>query len=121
MSLTSLINRPCVLVRRVSTDEVDEYGRALTREIRIEAVCELQRISRKTVDEEAGAYGELSDTLWKLFLLPGFDLRTSDVIEVDGVRYELVSDPWDARNPRSGAMSHIEAVVRRTAASEDGS
>lgn len=119
MSLTSLINRPCRVIHRVPSGETDEYGREIQGEEIIDTVCELQRVTRRVAEEEAGLYGDLSDTLWKAFFLPGLDLRTADTLIVDGQSYELVGDPWDARNPRTRRPSHIEVTVRRTAADED--
>lgn len=119
MSLASLINRRCQVVRRLPGTDTDPYGRQIPREEIVDTLCEFQRVVRRTVDEEAGGYGELSDTLWQVFFLPGFELRTGDALIVDGISYELVSDPWEARNPRTRQVTHIEAVVRRTAGSED--
>ena len=46
-------------------------------------------------------------------------MNTSDTVIVDGQEYELVGEPWDARNPRTRAQSHIEATVRRTRGADD--
>lgn len=108
--LNSLINRPCKIVRRSPSGEIDEYGDEEPTEAIVDTVCEIQQRAR---DEDELA-GELSDTLWTVFFLPGEQVGTGDQLIVDGQVYEFVGEPWDARNPRLQAASHIEATVRRT-------
>lgn len=115
MSLSALLNRPCAILRRTSSGERDRFGNPLHDELLVATVCELQQRQRA----EPGHDSELSDTSWALFLPPGTDLNTGDVVLVDDARYELVGDPWEARNPRTQAMSHVEATVRLTAAADD--
>lgn len=71
-------------------------------------VCEIQQRTRL----EAGGQGELSDTGWLIVLPASVNARTSDIVVADGVRYELVGDPWAARNPRTRSVSHVEASAR---------
>lgn len=115
MSIDALMNRPCGLLRRSPTGERDRFGNPKHDAVLIDTVCELQQRQRA----EPGDDSELSDTTWALFLPAGTDVRTGDAIVVDDVTYELVGDPWDARNPRSRAVSHIEATVRLVAAADD--
>ena len=81
----------------------------------VDVVGELQQQRRI----EPGEDGELSDTGWVLFLPAGTDVATGDAVICDGQVYELVGDPWQARNPRTHQASHIECSVRRTAQSGD--
>jgi hypothetical protein len=120
MSIARLVNRPCTIVRRSETDATDAHGNPQKEEAEVETVCELQRQAKRSSDEPAGA-GELSDTLWDLYLLPGTDIRTEDAIVVDGAEYEMVGDPWAVRSPFTKRESHIEATVRRTAIRENSS
>lgn len=113
--LSTLINRPCVITRRLSTGSEDDYGNLIPDESTIETVCELQQKQRT----EPAGQGELSDTQWTLFLLPGDTLRTGDVVTVDDEDYEVVGEPWQARNPRTQLLSHVEATLRRTASTGD--
>lgn len=115
MSLASLLNRNLTIIRRTTSEDADDYGNEIPDEGAIETVGELQQRRR---DEPAGE-GELSVTDWLLILPAGTLLRTGDQAIVDGQEYEVVGDPWIARNPRTQAVSHIEATVRRTAASND--
>lgn len=115
MSLTMLINRPCVIAHRVPSDTTDDYGNEIPGESLTSTVCEIQQRQRS----EPADQGETSDTEWVVFLLPAEDLHTGDRVIVDGESYEITGDPWRARNPRTQAESHIEATARRTAGAED--
>jgi hypothetical protein len=113
--VNDLLNRPCSLIQRSPGSSTDAYGNDIPAETVVEAVCELQQRQRREPD----AYGDLSDTLWLLVLPAGTPARTGDAVMVDGQEFEFVGDPWIARNPRTGVVSHIEATVRRTSASDD--
>jgi hypothetical protein len=116
--LASLINRKCTIFRRSPSGSSDDYGNAIKTETAVETLCEIQQRSRDERDDQ----GELSDTLWNAYFPAGTALRTGDEVRVDGIGYfELVGDPWPARNPRTQAESHLEATLRRTAGDEEGS
>lgn len=109
MTLSELITRPCTITHRSSGQQTDSYGNEIPTETTTTTVCELQQRRR---DEPTGE-GEVSSTDWVAFFLPGEALTTADRLTVDGETYELVGDPWTARNPRTGDVSHIEASVRK--------
>ncbi len=115
MSLAKLINRPCVITRRQDSDTDDDYGNEIPDEDLVDTVCELQQRRRDEPDDQ----GETSDTTWALFLLPDTLIGTADTITVDDVEYELIGAPWEARNPRTQVVTHLEATVRRTAGAPD--
>lgn len=109
MTLSQLINRPCTLVYRTDTGDTDELGNVIPSETRVDAVCEVQQDRR----EEPGDAGEVSDTRWSGYFLPGVDLRTADAVQVEGIgTFELIGDPWPARNPRTETEEHVEATLR---------
>jgi hypothetical protein len=112
--LAQLINRECLLLRRVP-GSTDELGNVIQTDDAVETVVELQQ--RRTDEHD----NTVSDTDWVAFFLPTEDVRSGDAVLVDGFKYEVVGDPWEARNPRTQAASHIEAGLRRTAGSEDAS
>lgn len=121
MSVTSLVNTPCTVIRRVSGGEEDDYGNEIPTIEEVASVCEVQKQIRRS-SEEPEAEGELSDTLWLGIFLAGEDLTTADAIDVDGLgRMELIGAPWPVRNPRTQSVSHIEANLRLTAGAEDAS
>ncbi len=115
MSLTDLLNRPMTLVQRVDMGDTDDYGNTVPTETRVEVLGELQQISRDEPDDA----GETSDTRWTLFLLAGTSVKTGDAVICDGETFEVVGDPWHARNPRTGVESHIQATLRRTAGTSE--
>lgn len=117
MSITSLINRTCTIVSRSAGGDVDEYGGEVLTETSTTTVCELQQ--RRADEREL--QGESSDDRWIAFLNPDEEIETADILIVDGQKFEVVGDPWVARNPRTRENSHIEVQLRRTAGSEDGS
>jgi hypothetical protein len=113
--ISTLINRTCTIVKRSESGTQDELGNDVSTETTVEAVCELQQKARDEQDDQA----ETSDTLWNLFLLPDTDIDTGDSAVVDGLWFELVGAPWNARNPRTQQTSHMEATVRRVAGEGD--
>jgi hypothetical protein len=40
---------------------------------------------------------------------------------VNDLVFEVVGDPWQARNPRTRLLSHVEATVRKTGEAAVGS
>lgn len=119
--LAALINRPCAIVRRRQLEERDEDGDRKTGEAEVATVCELQQDPSFRRESE----GELSDTRWKIFFKVGEEIDSGDAVLVDGERYEVLGEPWHARNPRTQQASHVEVTARRTAGpgdlSEEGS
>lgn len=118
--LSLLLNRPCTIWRREASGTIDELGDETQDETATVTVCELQRAAQRPSDEPPLA-GEFSSTVWTAFFPAGTDIDTGDRVEVDGRMYEMVGDPWPARNPRTQAESHVEATLKRTAGQEDGS
>lgn len=119
MTLTALLNRPVTLIARAASGDDDEYGNDKPDETLTATVCELQQRVRDEPDGGQGAAGEISRTDWLLILPAGTPARTGDAAFIDGQIYELVGDPWIARNPRTQQVSHIECTVRRTAGADD--
>ncbi len=109
MGVDRMMTRTATLIRRVPTGEKDRYGNATTKPVEEVVRCALQQRQRK--EHEEG--GEISDTLWDLFLPFGTDVGTGAAIRVDGEQYELVGEPWDACEG-SRSMWHVAATVRRT-------
>lgn len=108
--IETLINRPCVITRG-SDAPPDDFGLEDPPEPgeEVETVCELQQRNRS----EPGEDGEVSSSDWVLFLRADEVLGTADTVEVDGESYEVVGEPWRARNPLTRQFSHVEATVRR--------
>jgi hypothetical protein len=115
--LSKLLNRTVTITHRSASTDTDDYGNEIATETTTDTTGELQQQRR----DEQDLAGETSDTHWLLILPAGTTIGTGDSVEVDGHVYELVGEPWPARNPRTRAESHIEATLRRVAGSEDAS
>ncbi len=87
----------------------DEYGNPGETTTTSSALCELQQKERDEEENDTAVQGET----WNLFLVPSATIDGGDRVAVGGVTYEVVGPPWRARHPRSGAITHIEATVRR--------
>jgi hypothetical protein len=113
--ISTLINRPCTITRRLAEGDEDGYGSDRAAETELETVCELQQARR----DEGAAHADLSQTTWLLFFRPGVPLRSGDAVTVEGETYEIIGDPWVARDPLTRRDSHVEATARRTVSSDD--
>lgn len=110
MSLTTLLNKPCVITRReYDLDVSDDYGDATFEESEVETVCELQQRQRS----EDGDPGQLSKTSWLLVLPYGTEIGGADTVTVGGDDYEVVGEPW-VTEQGSEDVWHVEATVVRT-------
>lgn len=110
----ALLNRPVTIIRQTAGDVTDDYGNPIPGVEEVATVGELQQRKR---DEQADHDASVTD--WLLVLPAGTVVDTDDAVLVDGRRYEVVGDPWNVRNPRTGRESHVEATVRRAAGAGD--
>ena len=118
MPLAKLLNRPCTVVHRSpSNTEEDAYGNFIPVETATETVCELQQHPGSDSESE----DQVSANRWALFLPAETESGSADTVTIDGEDYEVLAEPWNARNPRSQTVSHIEVSVCRTAAMGDAS
>ncbi len=111
---------PATIVRRhapAGSGDLDTYGNPVHGDpggsagnALVETVCWVQQ-DRRT---EPAAAGEMSDATWTAFLPWGTEVDTSDALEVEDLgRFELVGDPWPARQG-SRDVWHVELSLRRT-------
>ena len=115
--LSALLNRPMMIIRRTASGTTDAYGAAIPTTVEVEVVGELQQQRR----DEPATEGELSDTRWVAFFPAGTNIDTGDAVICDGESFEVIGDPWAARNPRTQVESHLECTLRRTASAGDES
>ncbi len=119
MTLAQLLNTPATVIRRRSGEEEDERGNKVAVVEEVEALCWIEKQTRRAQEEPLGE-GELSDTLWTGFFPAATELRTGDAVVIEGQgKFELVGDPWEPSNPRTRKPSHVEVSLRRTAGSSD--
>jgi hypothetical protein len=117
VTLAKLLNTPCSILHRLPSEEVDGYGNKIPTEMATKTVCELQQAQAFQSESE----DQVSDTRWTLILPAGTEISAADTVTINGEDYEVLADPWPARNPRTQTVSHIEAKVCRTAALGDAS
>lgn len=110
MSLNRMMSIPCTVISEVATGEKDRYGDPITEEVEVETKCALQQFR----GEEHEQAGEVSDTLWNLYLPYGTTIGSSASIRVEEREYEVVGESWSAKEG-SRSMWHIQALVRRRA------
>lgn len=119
MPLATLLNQTCWIVTRPGSGDGDSYYGDQADETdptAVETVCEVQQRRR----DEDEAQGELSSGTWDGFFPAGTDLNTASAVIVEGEgTFELVGDPWRARNPRTQVFGQVEATLIRTAGPED--
>lgn len=113
----NLINRPCELIYRFDSEEVDEAGDAIYTEERVEADCEVQH--RSSFEGESGAP---SSSDWVGFFFDGVDLEAVDAVNVpDEGLFEIDGDPARWRSPLSRRESFVEVSLVRVGEAEEGS
>jgi hypothetical protein len=117
VTLSQLLNLPCVVLHRSPGKEADQLGNKRPAEASTETVCELQQAQAFESESE----DQVSDNRWRLFLPFGTEIAAADTVTIAGEDYEVLGEPWPARNPRTQAGSHIEVTVCRTAGMGDGS
>lgn len=102
------LTRPCT-INSMAENGTNDYGDAEYTATEVETVCELQQ---RAAAENAE---DVSDTLWDLFLPGGTELSNIDSISIDGAGdFEVLGDPWGARDPELGSEHHVEVIVRQT-------
>jgi hypothetical protein len=116
MPATHLLTQPCTIIHRAASGQIDDYGDPVQTETPEETRCYLEQRQRQ---EPANA-GEVSTTMWLLVLPPGTNIDTSDAVVVSGDEYELVGEPWNVRNPRTGQQGQVEATLKRVAGGDGG-
>lgn len=110
MSLARMMSIPCTVISEVPTGETDRHGDPITETAEVATKCALQQFR----GEEHEQSGEVSDTLWDLYLPFGTAIGSSASIKVEDREYEVVGESWSAEEG-SHSMWHIQALVRRRA------
>jgi hypothetical protein len=111
-NLTNRLKRQVTIQHHTESGTSDAYGTDIPGVIDFEVLGELQQHSR---DE---AEGTISQTNWVLFLPSKTPIDTNDVVIVDNDSYEVIGDPWQTFNPRTGEYEHVEVSLRRTSGEE---
>jgi hypothetical protein len=110
--LANRLRRQVTIQHHTESGNTDVYGTDIPTVVEVNTVGELQQRSR---DEAEGA---ISQTDWRLYLPAETPIDTNDVVQIDGQTFEVVGDPWQAFNPRTGEWEHVEVSLRRTSGEE---
>ncbi len=103
------INRDCTIISRTA-DTADTYGDLTKTETQSAALCELQPVAVGRGEIEGG---NLTETLFNLYLSGSYALNADDAILIDAETYELVGDAAPRRDPQSQTVLYTKCVVRR--------
>ena len=93
---------------RTSSSGLDEYGNPALVEADEVVSCHVRPLS----SDERGEGVEKERM--KLYLPPDESLEASDVVTIDGERFEVVSVPVLNTNPRSQMVESVTCLMERT-------
>jgi hypothetical protein len=110
--LANRLRRNVTIQHHTESGEMDVYGNDIPTVVEVKVKGELQQRSREEAE------GTISQTNWVLFLPAKTPIDTNDVVLVDDESFEVVGDPWQAFNPRTGEYEHVEVSLRRTSGEE---
>ena len=98
----------CV-IQTCSPAGTDEYGNEVQVLDSTDSVCEAQQSARV----EDTTTGDTQTTTWRVWLPSDAVVTGSDRLVIDSYIYELIGDPWPARDLRSGQVVYNECTARR--------
>lgn len=118
MTLSELLTTSVTIIPRSRADDADDFSDPTPTEgAEVLVDGALQQRTRT----EPNGQGELSDTDWLLILPAGTVIDRTDVVRIDGRRYEVIGEPWAVTDHRTGAAHHLEVSLNRTGNDEGGS
>jgi hypothetical protein len=110
--IESLLTRPCTIIHRSDSGEIDAYGDAVPTEDTVETYCEIQQLDG---DERPVTEGQTSRDTFNAWFPIDQELDTSDAVVIDGVEYQVSGNPWRATTGAAG-LHHVAARLVRGAA-----
>lgn len=117
MSVESLLTRPSTITLVVD-GTVDEYGNPTGEDTTTTAtVCYLEAWTTSTAGgEEATVDRHTTSDEWRYVVAAGTPITSVARITVDGEdgTFEVFGEPVNVWNPRTAAVSHIEARIYRS-------
>lgn len=86
---------------------VDDYGDHPIATVTVtDERCYLTQSSRAEEDD-------VEIERWQVYFLPHTLLDANDMVDVDGMRLEVIGNPWNVIDPVTGFRTHIEATAVR--------
>jgi len=109
MSVLNLMVQP-LTISKIGGGTLDEYGNTVPSALGAP-------VSAKGFLEQTDSVETLNDrdtvvSSWKVFLPSGTDVDAFDRINFGGQVFEVDGEPWQVFNPRTGAVSHLEAKLK---------
>lgn len=105
--VVTLLKIPCH-VRHTEPSGRDEYGDITTAYFETDSKCYLAQRQRSEIAET-----EVARETWSCYLPPDVALSAFDTVEVEGLVFQVIGQPWRVFDPVVGRHSHIEATLER--------
>lgn len=113
MSLETMINRPCTLIRETASGKRNAAGNETTEKVEVETVCEYQQRSTRENPESVTRSADV------VYFLPHEEVSSGNEIVIPGEgRFRVEGQPARRRNPRTMASAQVEVQVERIAGPE---
>lgn len=104
MTVTSLMTQSITIHRKVSATRDDIGGEATLTESPLQVAGYLEPMRSDEVDQNTHPRG-----LWRLLVAASTDMDSVDRVTYGTKTFEVVGPPRPMWNPRTEAVSHIEA------------
>ena len=107
--MTTVVSRfsRTVVLRRLSSSSVDEYGTPTYSDADELVSCHLRML--RSDELPAGT----NSVRWKLYLDPGTAIDAGDRVVVEGDVHEVVSVPRDNYNPRTRTVESVTVEIEK--------
>lgn len=102
---TRLMTEPCEIIIRTEDGAPDRYGNPTDTETIHVTRCYAEQ--RSTV--AAGPEQQILQGRWKMTFPPETPIDGWAAVKLGTRTFEVIGFPWYVRNPRTGAISHVEA------------
>jgi hypothetical protein len=111
MTLRSLCTRPVVLVRRERVQSTEPYGDDELHDVeRVDLLAQVhQRTTSETLVEQ-----DTTSAGWVAMIPEGVSIGRDDVIEVDGVPFQIEGEPYHVWHPPTRSFHHWELSLVET-------
>lgn len=110
ISPDALMTEPCTIKMRTEDGAPDRYGNPAKTVVDYPTRCFAEQ--RSTA--EAGPENQKLSARWKMLCPATTPITGWDAVEIAGRSYEIIGYPWYVRNPRTSAVSHVEADLETT-------
>ena len=108
MTLALMLTRTAKIVRRTETSEGGgDYNEPTVTE-------STEQVPVYVSQANATESGAVALEQLQCFFLPDVALKARDLVEIDGVRYEVVGQPGVQWNPRVNLPVYLKAMLERT-------